>query len=97
MTKDKPQQMVVVCSECGNPIPSIPAWLSTAKVKFECEECRQKHAGKPIALDSALEDTPVMPPETELEEEEPLDEEEEAELEEGEIEEEGESAGEPLP
>jgi len=33
----------VTCSECGKPISSIPTWLATANVKFQCEECRQKH------------------------------------------------------
>ena len=31
------------CCECNKPISSIPSWLSNAKVKFQCEECRQKH------------------------------------------------------
>jgi len=33
----------VMCSECGKPISSIPPWLAGARVKFQCEECRQKH------------------------------------------------------
>lgn len=33
----------VLCHECNKPIPSIPSWLSGAKVKFECERCRQMH------------------------------------------------------
>jgi hypothetical protein len=33
----------VRCSECNRPIPAIPHWLSDAAVKFQCEECRQKH------------------------------------------------------
>ena len=31
------------CCECRKPISSIPSWLADAKVKFQCEECRQKH------------------------------------------------------
>jgi hypothetical protein len=31
------------CCECKKPISSIPSWLCDAKVKFQCEECRQKH------------------------------------------------------
>lgn len=58
---DKVDTLVVTCHECGHPIPSIPTWLATAKVKFECEECRQKSAGRvPISSyepssDEALE------------------------------------------
>lgn len=40
----------VVCCECSKPISSIPAWMADAKVKFECEDCRQKRpriAGMP--------------------------------------------------
>ncbi|MGC8667074.1 MAG: hypothetical protein ACP5VE_03010 [Chthonomonadales bacterium] len=37
----------VTCFECGKPIPSIPSWLSTAKVKFQCDECRQRHPRPP--------------------------------------------------
>jgi hypothetical protein len=43
MTSAKPESLEVHCYECGAPIPTIPAWLIGAKVKFECEECRQKH------------------------------------------------------
>lgn len=39
---------MVTCHECGKAIPSIPSWLATVKVKFECEECRQKAAGRPV-------------------------------------------------
>jgi hypothetical protein len=44
----------VTCFECGKPIPSIPAWLSTAKVKFQCDECRQRHPRPPgmVELDA---------------------------------------------
>ena len=31
------------CSECKKPISTIPSWLAGAHVKFQCEECRQKH------------------------------------------------------
>ncbi len=33
----------IICTDCGKPIPTIPLWLSNAKVKFQCEECRQRH------------------------------------------------------
>lgn len=33
----------VTCCECGKPISTIPTWMAGAKVKFQCEECRQKH------------------------------------------------------
>ncbi len=39
------------CCECGKPISSIPAWLADAKVKFQCEECRQKHPRIPGMAD----------------------------------------------
>jgi DNA-directed RNA polymerase subunit RPC12/RpoP len=41
----------VACSECGKPIPAIPSWLATAKVKFQCEECRQRHPRVPGMAD----------------------------------------------
>ena len=41
----------VSCSECRKPISSIPAWLADAKVKFQCEECRQKHPRIPGMAD----------------------------------------------
>lgn len=37
----------VTCNECGKPSASIPSWLSSARVKFQCEECRQKHPRVP--------------------------------------------------
>jgi hypothetical protein len=37
----------VHCYECGKPISSIPPWLAGASVKFQCEECRQKHPRVP--------------------------------------------------
>ena len=37
----------VQCYECAKPISSIPPWLAGAKVKFQCEECRQKHPRVP--------------------------------------------------
>ena len=39
------------CCECGKPISSIPSWLAGAKVKFQCEECRQKHPRIPGMAD----------------------------------------------
>jgi len=41
----------VSCFECGKPISSIPPWLAGAKVKFQCEECRQKHPRVPGMAD----------------------------------------------
>lgn len=41
----------VSCCECGRPIPSIPPWLAGAKVRFQCEECRQKHPRIPGMAD----------------------------------------------
>ena len=37
----------VVCAECGKPISSIPQWLCGITVKFQCEECRQRHPKVP--------------------------------------------------
>jgi hypothetical protein len=37
----------VHCFECAKPISSIPPWLAGASVKFQCEECRQKHPRVP--------------------------------------------------
>ena len=42
------------CSECGKPIPTIPLWLADARVKFQCEECRQKHPRVPGMADVDL-------------------------------------------
>ena len=41
----------VSCSECRKPISIIPTWLAGAKVKFQCEECRQKHPRIPGMAD----------------------------------------------
>lgn len=41
----------VACYECSKPISSIPAWMAGAKVKFQCEECRQKHPRVPGMMD----------------------------------------------
>lgn len=70
------------CSECQKPIPAIPQWLSDVKVRFQCEECRQKHPRganvpevvEPLrrSLSATEEEIPeeVMDPEDEVEEEE---------------------------
>ena len=39
------------CSECVKPMGSVPSWLAGAKVKFQCEECRQKHPRIPGMVD----------------------------------------------
>lgn len=49
----------VRCYECNKPMPSIPAWLATAKVKFQCEECRQKHPRVPGMADIEPRRIPV--------------------------------------
>jgi hypothetical protein len=41
----------VSCFECNKPISSIPTWLAGATVKFQCEECRQKHPRVPGMLE----------------------------------------------
>jgi hypothetical protein len=68
------------CCECGKPISAIPSWLADAKVKFQCEECRQKHPRIPgmaeldprrtvSASDELGELDEVAPDEEEMEEE----------------------------
>ena len=47
MTLEDTTLSEVQCFECGKPISSIPPWLAGAKVKFQCEECRQKHPRVP--------------------------------------------------
>jgi hypothetical protein len=42
----------VRCHECGRPISTIPSWLSSVKVKIQCEECRQKHPRVPGLVDA---------------------------------------------
>ena len=32
----------VTCCECHKPISTIPTWLAGSRVRFECEDCRQK-------------------------------------------------------
>lgn len=41
----------VSCFECNKPISSIPPWMAGASVKFQCEECRQKHPRVPGMLE----------------------------------------------
>ena len=47
MPVDELELHEAACSECGKPIPAIPLWLADAKVRFQCEECRQKHPRVP--------------------------------------------------
>ncbi len=44
----------VACFECNKPIAAIPTWLAGATVKFQCEECRQKHPRIPGMADLEL-------------------------------------------
>ncbi len=32
----------VHCVDCGVPMPTIPGWYASVKVKFSCDNCRQK-------------------------------------------------------
>ncbi|MCS6776230.1 MAG: hypothetical protein RMJ43_09435 [Chloroherpetonaceae bacterium] len=43
MRKPDVEVREVVCSETGKPMPKIPLWLADVKVKFVCEEARQRH------------------------------------------------------
>ena len=47
------------CAECGKPISTIPLWLADAKVKFQCEDCRQKHPRVPGMADMDLRRGPA--------------------------------------
>lgn len=70
-----------LCCECGKPISSIPAWLSTAQVSFQCEECRQKHPRVPGMAEVETRRSPAdaddsggIAPREDAETEEPEDE-----------------------
>jgi len=39
----------VLCYECGAPMPAIPSWYATVKLKFTCDNCRQK-SSKPAPI-----------------------------------------------
>ena len=52
------------CSECNKPIPAIPNWYAQVRVKFTCDDCRQKSprlvaAALPPAAVAVEETTPV--------------------------------------
>ena len=51
MRVDEQHLKEVTCCECKKPISTIPVWLAGAKVKFQCEECRQKHPRIPGMAD----------------------------------------------
>ena len=78
----------VSCFECGKPISSIPPWMAGAKVKFQCEECRQKHPRVPGMADleprrgssSDIDELGDLSEVVEEAEEEPEEEEEAEEL-----------------
>ncbi|MBM3494791.1 MAG: hypothetical protein FJX72_10825 [Armatimonadetes bacterium] len=80
MPSTKPVTLEVLCHECRAPIPSIPAWLIGAKVKFQCEECRQKHPK--AAGEAEPEPRRVAPDEPEPDDEHVDEEAEVAEVEE---------------
>jgi hypothetical protein len=42
---------MVTCTECERTIAKLPRWLSSANVKFVCEDCRQKHPHQWISTD----------------------------------------------
>ncbi len=52
MTSTQSESLEVQCHECGQPIPTIPAWLVGAKVKFQCNECKEKHPRSAMELDA---------------------------------------------
>lgn len=51
MRKADTEVREVVCSETGKPMPKIPLWMSDIKVKFVCDEARQKSATPAPLLD----------------------------------------------
>ncbi|HLH79401.1 MAG TPA: hypothetical protein VKV29_03865 [Chthonomonas sp.] len=48
---DEPVQEVR-CYKTGKPLPKVPQWLATVKVKFVSDEARQKETLAPSILDS---------------------------------------------
>ncbi|CCW35416.1 hypothetical protein CWRG_02478 [Chthonomonas calidirosea] len=48
---DEPVQEVR-CYKTGKPLPKVPQWLATVKVKFVSDEARQKEPPAPSILDS---------------------------------------------
>jgi len=48
---------LVTCSDCGSDIEKIPAWLMGVKIRFVCDNCRQKHPKPLLLMDSDLETT----------------------------------------
>lgn len=49
MRKSDVEVKEVICSETGKPMPKIPMWMADIKVKFVCDEARQKNP-MPTAL-----------------------------------------------
>ena len=42
---------MVYCVDCSNLIDKMPDWLTGVKVRFVCDNCRQKHP-KPLLMDT---------------------------------------------
>lgn len=72
----------VRCYECNKPMPSIPAWLAKVNVKFQCEECRQRHPRVPGMADIEPRRIPIHAEELPDLDSDILDEEIEEELDE---------------
>jgi hypothetical protein len=51
MRKQDMEVREVVCSETGKPMAKIPLWMADIKVKFVCDEARQKNPPAPGLLD----------------------------------------------
>ena len=75
MAQEETTLVEVLCFECRKPIPTVPSWLSNAKVRFHCEECRQKgpkvhgmsDVGRvPVVPHEDLATAAVLPPEDEV-------------------------------
>lgn len=59
---------MVTCTECERRIEKLPRWLSSANVKFVCEDCRQKHPHQWTSTDLVEPVTEEAQGETEAEE-----------------------------
>ncbi len=74
---------VLRCTECNAPLKAVPAWLTTAHVKFTCNSC-PKRSSRPAAarFDAPVEArTPTIDQDPEVETDEVPDLDEDLEME----------------
>jgi hypothetical protein len=69
---DEKQVEEVHCAECNAPIPSIPNWYAAVKVRFTCDNCRQKSPRLPVH--AGLETAPATRAPADVETEPALEE-----------------------